>query len=172
MNHKFINLFSTIFYSYLLSFAIIANAHHYETSENKISECCKARGSPGWTNIIHKAVYYDSAPQLDITTPEHCCQACVENPDCLQWTFKTSVNLCNLDVERNLPLKLCDLPTEQPTTSQEAGVIGCSDGCRNYPRKSEAAFIHSSFFIAKPSYSNIELIHEITYRYRFAVTCR
>ncbi|CAG8702650.1 22732_t:CDS:2, partial [Dentiscutata erythropus] len=98
---------------------------------NEISECCKERGSPGWTNIIHELAYYNIAPRLDISTPQHCCQACVEDPDCLQWLFKTTVNLCDLNVQRNLTLKTCDQPTGPPTSSQEGGVIGCSDGLKS-----------------------------------------
>ncbi|CAG8656560.1 16359_t:CDS:1, partial [Dentiscutata heterogama] len=42
MNQR-INLFLVAFFSYLLAFAIFADAHDYETMESEnISPCCKA----------------------------------------------------------------------------------------------------------------------------------
>ncbi|RIB28477.1 hypothetical protein C2G38_2028503 [Gigaspora rosea] len=100
MNQQ-INSFLIVFLSYLLALAIFADAHNYETSKYKISPCCKASGSPGWTNQMHRVTIANSFPELDVTTAQHCCQKCVENPDCIQWTFESGA--CRIYVER-IPL--------------------------------------------------------------------
>ncbi|KAF0488214.1 hypothetical protein F8M41_022415 [Gigaspora margarita] len=126
-----INSFLIVFLSYLLALAIFADAHHYKTSEYKISPCCKASGSPGWTNEMHHATAEDAFPELDVTTAQHCCQKCVENLDCIQWVFGPGG--CRTFFERiPFPLvSICSSSLGQPLIPDgDSGVIRCEDdGC-------------------------------------------
>ncbi|RIB05353.1 hypothetical protein C2G38_2280877 [Gigaspora rosea] len=140
MNHK---ILWTIFSSYLLVFAIFADAHNYETRKYEISDCCKIRGSsPGWKNILHMYAYSNiNLLRVDklITTAQNCCQACVEDQYCVQWVFGQSNCLLvgeallgqELTNDGKVPLKTCDLPTGPPTRGTDGGIIRCSDGCES-----------------------------------------
>ncbi|RIB27028.1 hypothetical protein C2G38_2138034 [Gigaspora rosea] len=141
MNHK---ILWAIFSSYLLALAIFADAHNYETP---ISDCCKIPGSsPGWKNELHKLTYSNINPlRVDklISTAQECCQACVENQDCVQWSFGQNIcllvgnSLLGQELTNNgkLPLQTCDLPTGPPTKGPDAGIIRCSDGCKSKSHK-------------------------------------
>ncbi|CAG8756619.1 14001_t:CDS:1, partial [Dentiscutata heterogama] len=60
---------------------------------------------------------------LDITTAQHCCQKCVENPDCIQWHFGETV--CRHNVESLLDI--CSFPQTSKLFSSDSGVIRCED---------------------------------------------
>ncbi|CAG8748081.1 11416_t:CDS:1, partial [Racocetra persica] len=110
-------------------FVILANAYKHDNSKNKISDCCKAPGCPGWTNTHHKLNYYDIKPRTDIKTPKQCCQGCFKDPDCIQWSF--GQDICRFEVERiSQPLlSICNKTTGPPILNAQCGIMRCDDGC-------------------------------------------
>ncbi|CAG8781298.1 25341_t:CDS:1, partial [Gigaspora rosea] len=125
MNQR-VNLFLVVFLSYLLAFAIFADAKNlkHKISKHKISPCCEAPGCSGWKNLIHEPTA-NLVLKPDVTTAQHCCQKCVENPDCFEWLFGYS--LCK-HVVNSFPPDICSLPTGTILPeSTDAGIIRCED---------------------------------------------
>ncbi|CAG8820160.1 34776_t:CDS:2 [Gigaspora margarita] len=100
MNYK---IFWTIFSSYLLAFAIFADAHNYETPKDKISICCKAP-------VLHKH------------------QDCVQWDFGQNTCLLVGNELLGQELSAD-PVKTCGLVTGPPTRGTDAGIIRCSDGC-------------------------------------------
>ena len=79
-------------------------------------DLCAVSGGPGWGNEIH--VGGNGASTAD-TTPQACCQSCVDNPDCTQWVFFSDFGLCS----HNVPPGQCVAPDLTPVVA--GGIIRC-----------------------------------------------
>ncbi|CAG8728469.1 4598_t:CDS:1, partial [Dentiscutata erythropus] len=101
---------------------------------HKALNYCDAPGSPCWTNKVHWVNYQNSDPILGYTAKQ-CCQLCVNDPKCKEWSFREGI--CFNIADRNLGLKVCDQITESAIVSSDSGIIRCDDGCLPESNKSQ-----------------------------------
>ena len=76
-------------------------------------DLCEVSGGPGWENMVHPG---GGVVNLGNITPQACCQACVANPDCAQWSI--FLGSCQL----NVPPTGCANPI---TATPNGGIIRC-----------------------------------------------
>ncbi|CAG8443969.1 20134_t:CDS:2 [Dentiscutata erythropus] len=95
-------IFLITFFSILLALTIIADAR--------------------WNNMFYNfVVLANQFPISNATTPQECCNACVNNPSCLQWGMDGRGNCFNYMDTTNLP-SICESTT---TPEVNSGNIRC-----------------------------------------------
>ncbi|CAG8832063.1 33776_t:CDS:1, partial [Racocetra persica] len=111
---------------------------HKHANKHKCPTCCKSRGSPGWNDKIHST---NNIVNYDISTPQDCCNSCVEDPNCVEWLFhnrdKPDKPFCTHGFNSSDPnSETCSGELFTPSSfltpsglkNDEGGIIRCSDG--------------------------------------------
>ncbi|CAG8578793.1 20027_t:CDS:1, partial [Gigaspora rosea] len=143
MNPKNFNLF-LIFFSYLLTFTVLANAFNYKQKYaygKPCKDCCKQPGSAGWKNDTRSASIEDAHTIPNTPTAELCCKKCLNDPKCIQWNFGKLPIQNNVDLSsvqcfiyyNNYPTDICQLVSKPKQVSAvntvlyQGGIIRCGD---------------------------------------------